>query len=303
MDDLRTTRDLYRFDGLSKHELRRLHRDGTLTKVRRGAYTGTNASDREAYRRLIEATIPLIGEGSVLSHFSAAIMHGIPIPPDRLERVWATRPVGGNGRRGSVLHLRRCRLDADEIVSVRGIPVTSLARTAIDLGRLLKLEWGVVACDAVRRIGVEESELLEAAARVRGWPGALRARVAANFADPRSDSPLESISRLQLHRLGFAPPMLQYEVLANGRVVATSDFCWEADGLIGECDGKVKYAELLRPGETAADVVMREKRREERIRGAGFWIVRWGWEEAWSPMKLRAIVEQGFVHAARRRAS
>lgn len=303
MEQTKSTRELYSSEGLSKHELRRLHRDGALIKVRRGAYAGQDASGAQAHLRLITATMPLIGEQSVLSHFSAAVLHGIPIPSDRLSKVWATRPAGGNGRRGSVLHLRRCRLDADEIVELQGLSVTSLARTAIDLARLLSLEWGVVACDAARRSGVEESDLLEAAARAKGWPGAHRAWTAASFADPRSESPLESISRLQLHRLGFPTPSLQYAVLRAGHVVATSDFGWEAEGLIGECDGKVKYGELLRPGESAADAVMREKRREERIRGAGFWIVRWGWDEAWNPPVLRSIVQQGFVNASRLAAS
>lgn len=79
----------------------------------------------------------------------------------------------------------------------------------------------------------------------------------------------------------------------NG-VVATTDFGWEDERLVGECDGAIKYGRLLKPGQDAAAVVMAEKRREERIRGAGFWFVRWGWSEAWQPRELERILRRGF---------
>jgi hypothetical protein len=298
---VRTTRELYLDEGLSKHQLRRLCHDGELTRVRRGAYTdGHEPGELDQHRRLIAATVPLIGAESVLSHLSAAVVHGLPVPSSRLERVWVTRPGGGNGRKGPVLHLRRCRLEADEIVVIDGVAVTSLARTATDLARLLGLEWGVISADAVLRLGTERADLLSSADRVRGWPGGAKAMSAADFADARAESPLESVSRLQLHRLGYPAPTLQFPVLLQDAVVATADFGWEDEGLVGECDGKVKYDRLLRPGETASDAVMREKRREQRIRSAGFWISRWGWAEAWNPAVLRSIVDAGFEMAPRR---
>ena len=63
------------------------------------------------------------------------------------------------------------------------------------------------------------------------------------------------------------------------------------DGVLGEFDGKLKYDELLRPGETAADAVMREKRREARLRELGFEIVRWDWDLLHQPEALVRRVE------------
>ncbi len=295
MDGLHFTRELLDAEGLSIHELLKASREGDWERVRRGAYVrGQELDERRRHLYLIAATVPGVRDGSVVSHASAAILHGLPVARQQLDRVWMTRAVGGHGRRGSVLHLRHCRIAPDEVTDIGGVLVTTAERTAIDLARSDRLEWGVIACDAALAQGLDRDRLLDAAARARGWPGARRAERAALFADAGAQSPLESVSRLQLQRLGFPAPTCQFPVLLHGRVVATSDFGWEDVGLVGECDGRVKYGELLEPGEQPADAVMREKRREERIRAAGYWIVRWGWDEAWDPAALRRIVTRGF---------
>ena len=301
MDSLRFTGD-FRDEGMTAHQLHRACLAGEWERIRRGAYAPPREwDDRERHLALIAATIPQIGSESVISHASAAILHGLPVPTALLGRVWVTRPAGGHGRRGPVLHLRRCRLDPSEVVLIGGVAVTSLARTAIDLARLQSHEWGVIACDAVLARGLDRGLLLASAQQTAGWPGAKKAVSAVLFADAAAQSPAESVSRVQLHRLGFPQPIIQFAVMNGGQLVATTDFGWEDQRLVGECDGKIKYGELLRPGETAADAVMREKRREERIRGAGYWIARWGWAEAWNPAVLRRIVERGFAMAPQAR--
>ena len=65
------------------------------------------------------------------------------------------------------------------------------------------------------------------------------------------------MSRVVIWRLGLPPPELQFEVIINGEVYRT-DFAWPEHRVLGEFDGKVKYGDVLRPGETAADAVMRE---------------------------------------------
>lgn len=298
-DELRSTADLIRDEGLSRHALARASRAGEWDHVRRGVYARSrDLDDHATHRRLILATLPQIGSDSVVSHLSAAAVHGLPLYRGMLDRVWVTRPTGGHGRHGSVLHLRRCHLDDDEVTEVDGVRVTSLARTASDLARLLPYEWGVIGCDAALSLGLGREELLDIVERAAGWPGARRAASVARFADARAASPAESVSRVQIRRLGFPTPQLQYEV-HDGTVVATTDFAWEDERLVGECDGAIKYGRLLKPGQDAAAVVMAEKRREERIRGAGFWIVRWGWDEAWQPRELERILRRGFDLAPR----
>ncbi len=127
-------------------------------------------------------------------------------------------------------------------------------------------------------------------ARDRRRTGIHRARFCAQFADGRSESPAESLSRVQFDRMGIPPPEVQYEIRDHGLFVARSDFAWPAQRLVGECDGKGKYGKRLAEGETPEDVIMREKRREEQIRQAGWWVVRWGWAEACDGFRLATLV-------------
>ncbi len=303
-DEVRFTGELLATEALGFRQLLAACRRGRWERVRRGAYV--EPGDRDARRRhllLIAATLPAIAPGSVVSHASAAVLHGLPVRREELDRVWVTRERGGHGRKGAVLHLRHCRIEPDEVTAIGGVPVTTLERTAIDLARNGAIEWGVISCDAALAGGLARSRLLDAAARASGWPGARRAERAARFADGAAQSPLESVSRWQIHRLGFPAPVCQFQVMEHGRLVATSDFGWAEQRLVGECDGRVKYADLLQPGELAADAVMREKRREEAIRGAGYWVTRWGWAEAWSPGALKRVLDRAFELAPRQLAA
>lgn len=48
----------------------------------------------------------------------------------------------------------------------------------------------------------------------------------------------------------------------------------------------MKYEKLLRDGESAADVIMREKQREERIKDLGLEVVRWVWDDIYEGIRL-----------------
>ena len=295
------TSDLVGREGLTHNELAASCRRGERQRLRRGAYL--LAADVDAvsrHRCLIEATVPLVHPDSAVSHVSAAVLHGLPLPRTSLDRVWVTRPGGGNGRIGRHLHLRNCRLEPDEVVSVDGVRVTSLARTAADLARAVGYPWGVVGCDAALAMGCPVEELVEVVERGRRRPGNARARCAVAFADGRSESPLESLSRVTIARLRLPSPTLQFEIRDGARLVARTDFGWEEDGVVGEVDGAVKYGPVLKPGQTPADAVMAEKRREAAIRARHWWVVRWGAREASDPTALMQLLGPAFESARRR---
>ncbi|MCX6433100.1 MAG: hypothetical protein NTX29_10030 [Actinobacteria bacterium] len=76
------------------------------------------------------------------------------------------------------------------------------------------------------------------------------------------------------HRLPL--PRLQVELRTDaGRFVARVDVLWERSRLVGECDGRLKYA--------VADDLYREKRREDEIRALGYGVIRWGMADLRSP--------------------
>ena len=194
----------------------------------------------------------------------------------------------------------RLPLTADEVVVVAGVSVTSLARTVVDLGRTLPLGQAVAAGDAARRAGLSSAELDEVLALAHGRPHVAAARRVVDLLDPRSESAGESASRVVLHELGIPPTSLQHEVFdASGRLIGRSDFAWEQHRTLGEFDGRVKYGRLLRPGETAADAVYREKRREDALRDQGWQVVRWSWADLLQPHLLADRLHRAFRRAAR----
>jgi hypothetical protein len=81
----------------------------------------------------------------------------------------------------------------------------------------------------------------------------------------------------------------------NGVEVARVDLAWPAYGLFLEFDGKVKYERLLKKGESASDVVFREKRREDMIcRLTGWRCIRIVWADLYQPQITAARIRGMF---------
>ena len=137
--------------------------------------------------------------GAALSHVSAACLLGLPIWDEELLRqpVQATRAGPGRTVRRSHLTVRAGRLDPDEITTVDGIAVTTVARTLVDLGRWATLESTVVCADAALRENlVSRADLDAALARAARSAGVARARIALSFAHRGSAGVAESRARV-----------------------------------------------------------------------------------------------------------
>jgi hypothetical protein len=104
--------------------------------------------------------------------------------------------------------------------------------------------------------------------------------MAIKLADPRAETPGESVTRVQFYRYGIPMPELQYHVIdSHGVLVGIADFHWDEHRHLGEFDGKVKYQKLLRPGESASECVIREKKREDAMRADFRGMSRFIWSE------------------------
>lgn len=270
--------------GWSDGELRRRRRSGELVSLRRGAYLDSDdarlADAVATHALVIESGRPLTADDAVLSHVSAAVLHGLPIWNVPLDRVHRTRARRTGARRTGSTDLHAAPLTAEEITEIGGRPVTTLARTLVDLARTLGFEEAVVLVDAaLHRHLVDAGALAEALARAAGWPGCPNARRVVEFADPGSMSVGESRSRVAMARFGLPAPVLQWEVTSDIGWLGKVDFAWPELRVVGEFDGRVKYGKYLRPGQGAGDAVFAEKQREDRIRDEGLRVVRWVWAE------------------------
>jgi hypothetical protein len=302
MNGISLRRDLAA-DGYTSDDLARMTRAGELVRVRRGAYAdppGRDLDPRVAHLRLLEATMAQCGPGAVISHTSAAAVHDLPVWREHLDRVHVTRDRRGGGSVRRWVRVHGAPLAPDAIVELDGRPVTSLARTVADLGCMLPLVQSVAAGDAaLTRIDRRAIEaVLEGQA---GRTGIGRARRMVTLLDSRSESAGESFSRVVFHQNKLPVPEPQYRVVApDGRFVGRCDFGWPEFGVLGEFDGRTKYGRLLRkPGQTAEDVLIDEKRREDRLRALGWVVIRWMWSDLVHPDPLLDQLRAAFTRGQR----
>lgn len=288
-----------------RSEIAQLARRGELVHLRRGAWSRTSTDDPVArHRQLMDATVPQISTDAVLSHLSAGLLHGLPIMASRLGQVQWTRSRRGGGRSQPQVHVYAAPIESHEIVLLDGTAATSLERTVVDLARHLPFAEAVMVADAALRLGLDPARLADSMDSARRRPGSARARRVVAFADGRSESAGESWSRVEFARTEMPPSHLQYEVIDhNGELIGRSDFCWEEEGVLGEFDGLVKYEKLLRPGERASDVVVREKIREDRLRDEGWELIRWIWREIPAPGILEARLKRAISRVGRGRSA
>lgn len=126
-----------------------------------------------------------------------------------------------------------------EVCRVRGMPVTTPARTAFDIGRVRGLETAVIRIDALRQatgVGVDAIEAI--AERHRGARGNKQLRRVLELSDPGAESPQETRTRLLLVLAGLPPLSTQIEVRdAGGRFVARLDMGWPQAKVAVEFDG------------------------------------------------------------------
>jgi hypothetical protein len=288
--------------GYSDDDLRRLRRTAELARVRRGAYVPTvdeRLRERESRHVLaVRAAVAQLPTESVVSHASAAVLYGMPMWRIPLDRVHVTRDrSSGGGHRRNGLHVHHAPLRPDEIDVVDGVPVTTPARTLVDLARGTPFEQAVTIIDAALYAdAVTRSALADAVQRTTRWPGNHKARRAIAFAASGVESVGESRSRVLLARFQVPAPVLQWEVPAPVRIGRT-DFAWPELRTVGEFDGRVKYGRLLRPGQQPGDAVFAEKVREDAIRDTGLRVVRWTWDELDSFDAVAARLRRAFAAA------
>jgi hypothetical protein len=285
--------------GLTRAQIETRTGTGRWHRIQRGVclksrWAETDEAGQHLLRcaAVISRTTP---DGAVLSHTSAALLHGISVPRHLLERVVVTVPPGG-GRRprqrpGIVTHIAG-KPDVDRR-EVRGLPVTAPARTVADCLRLLPAEDSVPIADAALRQGLSGNEVERVLARQARWPFAAAAAASLSLVDPRRESGLESKSAVVMHRHGLPVGEPQVRILdERRRFVARVDFAWLSFGVVGEADGRVKYV-----GD-AGRTIEEEKDRQAQLEALGLVVVRWGARHLHGDnpvlvQRLRAALEAG----------
>ena len=169
-----------------------------------------------------------------------------------------------------------------------------MPRALVETACTTSFEAAVVAADVVLREGsVDPEELRRLLTVIEFWPGSPTARAALQFASPLSESVGESRMRVLMHRFGLPEPELQAEFFDSDGFVARVDFHFPSYNTVVEFDGMLKY------GGASPEVLIREKRREDRLRALGLQVVRSTWADFNRPEHLAAAIRQAFARAHR----
>lgn len=293
------TTEQWREAGLSEKRIKLLVASGELVRVCRGCYvakeTLAEAKGDPRLDHAVKAGAVVLSSrrrDCVASHHSAARVHGIEMlhPPEAgvvTVTVESGRLTGRHGNADVVRHA--AGLPGHHVTKFRGLPLTTVARTVVDIARVSTFMQGVVAADsALHKDPAQKFAMCAVVEECGRWPGIEMARRVVEFADWVPESVMESCARVVFYEHGLPPPEFQIPILGmNGRVVAKADFCWPQFGAIAEADGIEKYTKR---GDFKA-----HHQRDSRIREVGWEVAHFLWDELFAvPADVVARVRFAF---------
>jgi very-short-patch-repair endonuclease len=213
--------------GLDDRGIGRRVRARRLHRIHRGVYA--EGHPRLTRKGRFLAAVLAYGDRAVLSHRSAAVLWGLL--PERGPRIDVTVPSSnGRTRRGAIV-VHRCRLGPDELASRWRIPVTTPARTAIDLADHLGPRALERVLDEAHYLGLDLAELRPIPGR-RGAGRLARLLGDHEAGSTRTRSDFEELLLALCRRAGLPEPRVN-SVIEGFEV----DFCWPQARLVVETDG------------------------------------------------------------------
>jgi very-short-patch-repair endonuclease len=217
--------------GIGKGAIDYWLRTGRLHVIHRGVYA-VGPPVLTQHGRLWAALLAC-GPGAVLSHRSAAALWGIRQNNRKPIDVTVTGRTR-HGRKGIDVHLVR-HLDPRDVTTNDGIPVTSVARTFLDLAEAVpqnQVRRAITEADYLRLFDLKA--INEVLSRSKGRRGRkpLTAALSAVVPDERTRSDLEEAFLTFCEERGIPRPKVN-----RGRDGKELDMLWPQDNLIVELDG------------------------------------------------------------------
>jgi hypothetical protein len=283
--------------GYTDKAIARLVKSGEWVKVRHGAYTlahtwsGLDPSGHHALRA--RAVCAQARTSLVISHASGLAFHDAPVWGIDLSDVHVTRRDGRTGRKEAGVAPHRGLILPGDVVVRDGLPVMSATRMGLEVTTIASTESSLAVMNDLLYRGLTSVEqLTNRYALMDHWPWTLGTDIVLRLADPRLESVGESRTFHLCFKAALPMPQPQYPITdPSGRVIARVDFAWPELRVFLEFDGKVKYEKLLKEGERASDVVIAEKRREERIcRLTGWRCIRITWADLERPDRTASMI-------------
>ena len=249
---------------------------GQLHPLHRGVF---QVGPIEAVRAPEMAAYLACGAGSVVSHRSAAVLWDL-LPANETRHLVRAR----ERRRPGIVVRRAGRLRDDEVTKIDGIPITTAARTIVDLAAAVtarELEQAL-AQSFVRRLATR-AQLERLLTRATGRRGSARLRtlLQGHAALTRSEADERLLALIRRAQLP--------EPATNARIAGFEvDFLWRDSRLVVEVDGFAYHADT-----TAFE---KDRERDFALTSKGLRIVRVTWKQlALQPEVVLARLAQSLV--------
>ncbi|MDW5596231.1 type IV toxin-antitoxin system AbiEi family antitoxin domain-containing protein [Conexibacter stalactiti] len=219
--------------GLTPAMIRTRLERGSLIRIHRGVYAVGHRRLRPQGTSL--AALLAVGRGAVLSHRDAAGLHQLRPANHRDSEVTidAKRaPIDG-------IRIHRAILPPDEVTRIDGLPVTTVARTLVDLACVVPKDHLAKAVQQAERLRSFDGRAVERAlARTRNRHGTGHAALTALLAELRGIETQLTRSTLEIRFLAlvdrYGLPRPRTNLHVHGREV---DAWWPRARLAVEADG------------------------------------------------------------------
>jgi very-short-patch-repair endonuclease len=242
--------------GFGKSAIDARVRAARLHRVHQGVYA-VGRPTLTLKGRFIAAVLSC-GPSAALSHISAAILWGLL--KERGPRIDVTVPRGGQRRRRGVVIVHRAAFPETDLTTKHGIPVTTPARTLIDLADVLTRRQLERALDEAAYLRLDLSDL-------QPRPGRRGSGVLAEVLERHKPGTTRTRTKLEERMLSlchrFRLPTPEVNATIEGYEV---DFVWRHERLIVETDGWAAHG--------TRSAFERDRRRDADLLAAGWRVLR-----------------------------
>lgn len=290
------TRAQLRNLGLSARAIDRRLQNERLGVVHPEVYL-VGGSARNKSQELLAAVLSM-GRGAALSHVSAACLWGMLSGPSEIHVAtprprWKEKPF--------IVH-RSTDLAPRFVTRSDGIPVTTPARTVVDLGAVVGRRTVGLACDAALRSRLtslrEVGDVIDKIAR-KGRRGVGHARAVLEerlLWQSGTESVLEDLFRQIVSDAGLPSPAPQVRIRDSiGRVIARVDFAYPVHRLAIELDGFQYHSD--------PETFVRDRVRQNALLSTGYRLLRYTAKDLREhPVRVVAEVSR-FLHEPARAVS
>jgi hypothetical protein len=280
---------------------------GVLVKLRRGAYVSeqvwSGLSPRARHVLRIKAVVAAAERPIAVAGLSAAAVWGMPISGDWPNEVTVLDEWRGGGRAEPGVRRTAAGFRTARFVELDGIRLTDLTRTVLDVARRHSFTDAIGSVDWALWRGNERAigrdMLSDDIRNLDASLGRRHLERVVGFATSLSDSFGESRCRAVIHLLGFDAPELQVE-FRDEQGSMFPDFFWRGVQSAAEFDGKQKYTRNEFTRGDPAEVLWREKKREDRLRRQLHGFTRILTSDVDRPERLAALLTDAGVPRGRR---